>query len=144
MQGSTQIGTNGPRNVPDEETIDLVETTNSNNNDDENEFGEFNGGSSVPAEDTSAINASLIDSFVPEKVTSTKNETDIFSNLADFAMTGEPLPSDNFGTNAPDNIISVSPGLHSIVFLLVWQKQICRFFRPWIAVDVLKGSCQIW
>ena len=26
-------------------------------------------------------------------------------------MTGEPLPSDNFGTNAPDNIISESPGL---------------------------------
>ena len=111
LQGSTQIGTNGPRNVPDEETIDLVETTNSNNNDDENEFGEFNGGSSVPAEDTSAINASLIDSFVPEKVTSTKNETDIFSNLADFAMTGEPLPSDNFGTSAPNSLIAESPGL---------------------------------
>ena len=139
-----QIDDKWTKSMTDENTVDMAETANSNNDDDSNDFGEFNGGSLVPSVDTSTINSTLIDSFAPEKLPSPKSETDIFSNLADFAMTGEPVPSDNFGTNAPNSEIAEPPGLHSTAFLLVWQKQICHFFHPWIAAGVLKVSCQIW
>ena len=74
---------------------------------DGDDFGDFNDATDSivkkASEDTVALNASLIDSFVTEKVPSPKNENDIFSNLADFALSGTPVSSDSFSSNKQNN-----------------------------------------
>jgi hypothetical protein len=92
----------GSQEIEGSKDHDNSKTVSGDAEEDDDTFGDFNDASDTvvekASEDTIALNASLIDSFV-QKIPSPKNEMDIFSNLADFALTGTPVPNDNFTMN---------------------------------------------